>query len=130
MMVDNNAKATDITNQDTEIDAETGAAKTEAPSAVIGHLGLIKAMSVIMAVLIVAALVTIIVTIYSRLTASNAVKEAREIELVVPADTRIISASDAEKGDMLVVLENDRGQMVWRIDGTGQVTQKMTVIAE
>ena len=129
-MADNNAKATDNTNQDTEIDAETGAAKTEAPSAVIGHLGLIKAMSVIMAVLIVAALVTIIVTIYSRLTASNAVKEAREIELVVPADTRIISASDAEKGDMLVVLENDRGQMVWRIDGTGQVTQKMTVIAE
>ena len=130
MMADNNAKATDNTNQDTEIDAETGAANAEAPSAVIGHLGLIKAMSVIMAVLIVAALVTIIVTIYSRLTASNAVKEAREIELVVPADTRIISASDAEKGDMLVVLENDRGIMVWRIDGTGQVTQKMTVIAE
>ena len=130
MMADNNAKSTDNTNQDTEIDAETGAANAEAPSAVIGHLGLIKAMSVIMAVLIVAALVTIIVTIYSRLTASNAVKEAREIELVVPADTRIISASDAEKGDMLVVLENDRGQMVWRIDGTGQVTQKMTVIAE
>ena len=129
-MADNNAKATDNTNQDTEIDAEIGAANAEAPSAVIGHLGLIKAMSVIMAVLIVAALVTIIVTIYSRLTASNAVKEAREIELVVPADTRIISASDAEKGDMLVVLENDRGQMVWRIDGTGQVTQKMTVIAE
>jgi hypothetical protein len=130
MMADNNAKATDNTNQDTEIDAEIGAANAEAPSAVIGHLGLIKAMSVIMAVLIVAALVTIIVTIYSRLTASNAVKEARKIELVVPADTRIISASDAEKGDMLVVLENDRGQMVWRIDGTGQVTQKMTVIAE
>ncbi|MGB2534173.1 MAG: hypothetical protein ACPID2_03305 [Candidatus Puniceispirillum sp.] len=130
MMADNNAKSTDNTNQDTEIDAETGAANAEAPSAVIGHLGLIKAMSVIMAVLIVAALVTIIVTIYSRLTASNAVKEAREIELVVPADTRIISASDAEKGDMLVVLENDSGQMVWRIDGTGQVTQKMTVIAE
>ena len=130
MMADNNAKATDNTNQDTEIDAETSAANAEAPSAVIGHLGLIKAMSVIMAVLIVAALVTIIVTIYSRLTASNAVKEAREIELVVPADTRIISASDAEKGDMLVVLENDRGQMVWRIDGTGQVTQKMTLIAE
>ncbi|MGB2492598.1 MAG: hypothetical protein ACPID7_06405, partial [Candidatus Puniceispirillum sp.] len=121
-MADNNAKSTDNTNQDTEIDAETGAANAEAPSAVIGHLGLIKAMSVIMAVLIVAALVTIIVTIYSRLTASNAVKEAREIELVVPADTRIISASDAEKGDMLVVLENDSGQMVWRIDGTGQVT--------
>lgn len=129
-MADNNAKATDNTNQDTEIDAENGAANVGAPSAVIGHLGLIKAMSVIMAVLIVAALVTIIVTIYSRLTASNAVKEAREIELVVPADTRIISASDAEKGDMLVVLENDRGQMVWRIDGTGQVTQKMTIIAE
>ena len=129
-MADNNAKSTDNTNQDTEIDAEIGTANAEAPSAVIGHLGLIKAMSVIMAVLIVAALVTIIVTIYSRLTASNAVKEAREIELVVPADTRIISASDAEKGDMLVVLENDSGQMVWRIDGTGQVTQKMTVIAE
>ena len=129
-MADNNAKATNNTNQDAEIDAETGVANAEAPSEVIGHLGLIKAMSVIMAVMIVAALVTIIVTIYSRLTASNAVKEAREIELVVPADTRIISASDAEKGDMLVVLENDKGQMVWRIDGTGQVTQKMKVIAE
>jgi hypothetical protein len=130
MMADNNAKATDNTNQDTEIDAEIGVANAEAPSAVIGHLGLIKAMSVIMAVLIVAALVIIIVTIYSRLTASNAVKEAREIELVVPVDTRIVSASDAEKGDMLVVLENDRGQMVWRIDSTGQVTQIMTVKAE
>ena len=102
----------------------------EVPSAVIWHLGLIKTMSVIMAVLIVAALVTIIVTIYSRMTTANAVKEASEIELVLPADTSIISASDADKGDMLIVLENDRGQMVWRINGTGRVTQKMIVTAK
>jgi hypothetical protein len=130
MMADNNAKSTGNTNQDAEIDIKTGDVNAEVPSAVIGHLGLIKTMSVIMAVLIVAALVTIIVTIYSRMTAANAVKEASEIELVLPADTRIISASDADKGDMLIVLENDRGQMVWRINGTGRVTQKMMVTAK
>jgi hypothetical protein len=130
MMADNNAKSTGNTNQDAEIDIKTGYVNAEVPSAVIGHLGLIKTMSVIMAVLIVAALVTIIVTIYSRMTAANAVKEASEIELVLPADTRIISASDADKGDMLIVLENDRGQMVWRINGTGRVTQKMMVTAK
>ena len=129
-MADNNAKSTNNTNQDTDIDANTGMADSETPSAVIWHLGLIKAMSVIMAVLIVAALVTIIVTIYSRMTASNAVKDAVEIELVVPYDTRIISASDAEKGDMLLVLENAKGQMVWRVNGTGKVTQKMSIISD
>lgn len=129
-MADNNAKSTGNTNQDAEIDIKTGDVNAEVPSAVIGHLGLIKTMSVIMAVLIVAALVTIIVTIYSRMTAANAVKEASEIELFLPADTRIISASDADKGDMLIVLENDRGQMVWRINGTGRVTQKMMVTAK
>lgn len=130
MMADNNAKSTNNTNQDTDIDAKTAMADGETPSAVIGHLGLIKAMSVIMAILIVAALVTIIVTIYSRMTASNAVKDAVEIELVVPADTRIISASDAEKGDMLLVLENAKGQMVWRVNGTGKVTQKMSIVSD
>jgi hypothetical protein len=130
MMADNNAKSTGNTNQDAEIDIKTGDVNAEVPSAVIGHLGLIKTMSVIMAVLIVAALVTIIVTIYSRMTAANAVKEASEIELFLPTDTRIISASDADKGDMLIVLENDRGQMVWRINGTGRVTQKMMVTAK
>ena len=129
-MADNNAKSTGNTNQDAEIDIKTGYVNAEVPSAVIGHLGLIKTMSVIMAVLIVAALVTIIVTIYSRMTAANAVKEASEIELVLPADTRIISASDADKGDMLIVLENDREQMVWRINGTGRVSQKMMVTAK
>jgi len=129
-MADNNAKSTGNTNQDAEIDIKTGYVNAEVPSAVIGHLGLIKTMSVIMAVLIVAALVTIIITIYSRMTVANAVKEASEIELVLPADTRIISASDADKGDMLIVLENDRGQMVWRINGTGRVTQKMMVTAK
>ena len=129
-MADNNAKSTGNTNQDAEIDIKTGDVNAEVPSAVIGHLGLIKTMSVIMAVLIVAALVTIIVTIYSRMTAANAVKEASEIELFLPADTRIISASDADKGDMLIVLENDRGQRVWRINGTGRVTQKMMVTAK
>ena len=129
-MADNNAKSTGNTNQDAEIDIKTEDVNAEVPSAVIGHLGLIKTMSVIMAVLIVAALVTIIVTIYSRMTAAYAVKEASEIELVLPADTRIISASDADKGDMLIVLENDKGQMVWRINGTGRVAQKMMVTAK
>ena len=129
-MADNNAKSTNNTNQDSDSDAKSGDIAGDMPSPVVGHLGLIKAMSVIMAVLIVAALVTIIVTIYSRITASNAVKDAVEIELVVPADTRIISAGDAETGDMLLVLENAKGQMVWRVNGTGQVTQKMSIISD
>ena len=42
---------------------------TAPQSLIIRYLGLIKAMSVILAVLIVAALAVIVVTIYSRLTA-------------------------------------------------------------
>ena len=54
-------------------------AKTDsARSPVERHLGLIKAMAIIMAVLIFAALATIIVTIYGRLTDLDATKTVQD----------------------------------------------------
>ena len=50
-------------------------------------------MAIIMAVLIVAALAVIIVTIYGRLTAANSAKEIQQNELVIPADSLITGAS-------------------------------------
>ena len=74
-------------------------AKTTAPlSPVERHLGLIKVMAIIMAVLIVAALATIIVTIYGRLTVVDAAKTIQENELMIPFDSRVASASLTEKG--------------------------------
>ena len=62
-------------------------------------------MAIIMAVLIVAALAVIIVTIYSRLTAANSAKEIQQNELVIPADSLITGASLGAKGKMLVIIE-------------------------
>ena len=53
---------------------ETSAKTNSARSPVERHLGLIKALVIIMAVLIVAALATIIVTIYGRLTVVERLK--------------------------------------------------------
>ena len=70
MTGDNNAKADEAT----------------APqSPIVRHLGLIKAMSVIMAILIVAALVVIVVTIYSRLTVMENSAEPRQSSITLPA---------------------------------------------
>lgn len=104
-------------------------ASEDAPSGVVRNLGLIKAMAVIMAVLIVAALVTIIVTIYSRLQARDETRAAREIELVIPSDAAVISAS-SDKGGMIIVLDTDAGQQIWRLTGAGRITQKITVKPE
>jgi len=97
---------------------------TEAPSAVVQNLGLIKAMAIIMAVLIVAALAVIIVTIYSRLTAANSAKAIQQNELVIPADSRITGASLGAKGQMLVIIEDKTGQQLWQLDASGKIQRK------
>ena len=104
-------------------------AKTNsARSPVERHLGLIKAMAIIMAVLIVAALATIIVTIYGRLTISGAAKTIQEYELIIPVDSRVAGASLAENGQILVIVESATGQQIWLVDATGKVRQKTRVI--
>ena len=81
-------------------------------------------MAIIMAVLIVAALAVIIVTIYSRLTAANSAKAIQQIELVIPADSRITGASLGAKGQMLVIIEDKTGQQLWQLDASGKIQRK------
>ena len=118
---DNKAKAANTTAP------QSSGINTEAPSAVVQNLGLIKAMAIIMAVLIVAALAIIIVTIHSRLTAANSAKAIQQNELVIPADSRITGASLGAKGKMLVIIEDKTGQQLWQLDGSGKIQRKTRI---
>ena len=118
---DSRAKVTNtIAPQSSEIN-------TEAPSAVVRNLRLIKAMAIIMAVLIVAALAVIIVTIYSRFTAANSAKAIQQNELVIPAEKRITGASLGAKGKMLVIIEDKTGQQLWQLDASGKIQRKTRI---
>jgi hypothetical protein len=104
-------------------------AKTNsARSPVERHLGLIKAMAIIMAVLIVAALATIIVTIYGRLTVVDVAKTIQEYELIIPVDSRVAGASLAENGQTLLIVEDATGQQIWQVDEAGKVRRKTRII--
>lgn len=118
---DNKAKAANTTAP------QSSETNPEAPSAVVRNLGLIKAMAIIMAILIVAALAVIIVTIYSRLTAANSAKAIQQSELVIPADSRITGASLGDKGQMLVIIEDKTGQQLWQLDVSGKIQRKTRI---
>ena len=121
MEQDNKAK---VANTTAPQSSETNA---EVPSAVVRNLGLIKAMAIIMAVLIVAALAVIIVTIYSRFTAANSAKAIQQNELVIPADSRITGANLGAKGQMLVIIEDKTGQQLWQLDALGKIQRKTRI---
>ena len=109
-------------------DTETLAKTDSARSPVERHLSLIKAMAIIMAVLIVAALATIIVTIYGRLTVVDAAKATQEYELKIPVDSLVTSASLGERGQILLIVETATGQQLWQVDAAGKVRRKTRVI--
>lgn len=88
------------------------------------HLGLIKAMAIIMAVLIIAAVAIIVVTIYSRLSGVDATRKVQAHELIIPPDSRITSASLTEKGQVLLLLDGATGQQLWQVDPAGKVQRK------
>ena len=92
------------------------------------YLGFIKAMAIIMAVLIFAALAVIVITIYSRLTGVEAAKNVQAHELVIPLDSRVTSASLTDKGQVLLLLEGATGQQLWQVDPAGKVRRKTRVI--
>ena len=94
-------------------------------SPIVRHLGLIKAMSVIMAILIVAALVVIVVTIYSRLTAMEQTAEPRQSEIILPEGARVTSASLGEKGQMLLLIEQENRQQIWHFDRSGRLKRQI-----
>ena len=106
---------------------ETLAKTNSARSPVERHLGLIKAMAIIMAVLIIAALATIIVTIYGRLTLVDAAKTIQEYELIIPMDSRVTGATLSEKGQILLIVENATGQQLWQVDADGKIRRKTRV---
>ena len=87
-------------------------------------------MAIIMAVLIVAALAVIIVTIYSRLTAANSAKAIQQNELVIPADSRITDVSLGAKGQMLVTIEDKTGQQLWQLDASGKIQRKTRIVSQ
>ena len=107
---------------------ETLAKTNSARSPVERYLGLIKALVIIMAVLIVAALATVIVTIYGRLTVVDTAKTIQEYELIIPVDSRVASASLAENGQILLIVENATGQQIWQVDAAGKVRRKTRVM--
>ena len=96
-------------------------------SPVVRHLGLIKTMAIVMAVLIVAALSVIVVTIYSRLTDANVARSIQQNKLAIPADSRVTSASLGHKGAMLLVIEDKAGQQLWQVDSTGKIRRKTRI---
>ena len=97
------------------------------PSLVERHLGLIKAMAIVMAVLIVATLSVIVVTIYSRIIDVNITRSIQQKKLSIPADSRVTSASLGHKGEMLLVIEGKVGQQLWKVDSAGKVRQKTRI---
>ena len=107
---------------------ETLAKTNSALSPVERHLGLIKALVIIMAVLIVAALATIIVTIYGRLTVVDTAKTIQEYELIIPFDSQVTGASLTEKGQILLLLEDATGQQLWQVDAAGKVRRKTRIV--
>ena len=96
-------------------------------SPIVRHLGLIKAMSVIMAILIVAALVVIVVTIYSRLTAMEQNAEPRQSEINLPTRARVSSASIGEKGRMLLLTEQGNRQQIWQFGRSGRLQRQIDI---
>ena len=84
-------------------------------------------MSVIMAILIVVALVVVVVTIYSRLTAMEQNAEPRQSEISLPTGARVSSASMGQKGQMLLLIEHNNRQQIWQFDQSGRLQRKIEV---
>ena len=106
---------------------DTPARTASSLSPVDRHLGLIKAMAIIMAVLIFAALAVIFVTVYGRLAVKESARTVQENELFIPVDSHVTSASLSETGHMLLILEDITGQQLWQIDPAGKVRRKTTI---
>mgnify|MGYP001181073292 CR=1 FL=1 len=51
----------------------------------------------------------------------------QEYELIIPVDSRVTSASLAENGQILLIVENATGQQIWQVDAAGKVQRKTRV---
>ena len=80
-----------------------------------------------MAILIVAALVVIVVTIYSRLTAMEQSATPLQSEIRIPARARVSSASIGEKGQIMLLIEQDNLQQIWQFDRSGRLQRQIEI---
>lgn len=107
---------------------ETGTGQDgEQPSAIVRNLGLIKAASVIMGVLIIILTAVLVATVISRLSASSAPPAA--LELVLPQGA-VLRAASADDGGYVVVVDTADGQQVWRLSPTGERLQTISVTTD
>ena len=127
MNSNNNAKIAS-TKAPQMADMKTLAEVDSALSPVERYLGFIKALAIIMAVLILAALSVVVVTIYGRLTVKETAKTIQEHNLMIPVDSRVTSASLSEKGQLILIIEGKTGQQLWQVDSFGKVRHKIRVI--
>ncbi|MGC6453492.1 MAG: hypothetical protein ACON31_06250 [Candidatus Puniceispirillaceae bacterium] len=109
--------------------AADAAAETvsEEPSAIVRNLGMIKAASVVMGVLIIILSAVVIATVVSRLS-QTAAPDA-EISLTIPDNVRVLSAAADDDGLTLFV-EGPSGRQIWRISPSGERYQTITLVAE
>lgn len=106
---------------------QTADTKGEEPSAIVRNLGMIKAASVIMGMLIIILSAVVIATVVSRLSQSAA-PEA-EISIAVPDGVEVLSVSADDDGLTLFV-EGPNGSEIWRMSPTGERYQTITLVAE
>ena len=78
-----------------------------------------------MAILIVAALMVVVVTIYSRLTAMEQNAEPMQSEISLPTGARVSGASINQKGQMLLLIEHDNRQQIWQFDRSGRLQRQI-----
>lgn len=98
---------------------------TSPQSPIVRHLSFIKALSVVMAFLIVAAVAVIIVTIYGRMTAVETDAGSPQSSIILPAGARVISASFGKNGQMLLLVNYQNSQHLWQFDRAGQPQKKI-----
>ena len=119
-----------MTAQQTGTDGQKGAGQDGAgqePSAIVRNLGLIKAASVIMGVLIIILTAVLVAAVISRLSASSAPPASLELALPEGATLRAASADD---DGYVVVVDMADGQQVWRLSPTGERLQTISVTTD
>ena len=96
----------------------------EEPSVVVRNLGLIKAASVIMGILIIILTAVLVATIFSRLSQSSAPPAELSIQLPEGA---VLRAASADDDGYVVVVDTTEGQQIWRLSPEGTRLQTIGV---
>ena len=91
------------------------------------HLGAIKAVTVIMAVLIIVLTAVLVATIISRLSGSAVPPDAAKLTL--PAGAEVRAASVADNGYVLLI-DTPNGQEIWRVSPSGERLRMISVTQE